>query len=102
MLSGIVYFIVQALILDPLQTEISERLVTARVPPQIVAQVNECAKSSLPAMVRRATDDPRWAVEVALDVWLGRKTPERVVEDAAPSCRPVMDSARSYFAKETV
>jgi hypothetical protein len=102
MLSGIVYFIVQTLILDPLQTEISERLVMARVPPEIVAQVNECTKSSLPALVRRATGDPQWAVVVALDVWLERKTPEQVVEEAAPSCRPVMDSARSYFAKETV
>ncbi|MGY4427525.1 hypothetical protein ACVWWO_000002 [Bradyrhizobium sp. F1.13.1] len=102
MLSSVVYFIVQTLILDPLQNEISERLVAARVPPAIVAQVNECTKSSLPAVVRRATDDPQWAVVVALDVWLERKTPEQIVGDAAPSCRPALDSARSYSAKETV
>jgi hypothetical protein len=102
MLSGIVYFIVQTLILDPLQTEISARLVKARVPPEIVAQVNACTKSSLPALVRRATDDPQWAVVIALDVWLERTTPEKVVEKAAPSCRPIMDSARTYFAKGTV
>lgn len=102
MLSGIAYFIVQTVILDPLQTEISDRLVRARVPPQIITQVSECTKLSLPALVRRATDDPQWAIVIALDVWLKRKTPEKVVEEAAPSCKPVMDSARSYFAKGTV
>ncbi|AUC93507.1 MULTISPECIES: hypothetical protein [Bradyrhizobium] len=102
MLNGIVYFIVQTLILDPLQTEISNRLVRAGVPPQTVAEITECTKSSLPAAVRRATEDPQWAVVVALDVWLARKTPEQIVQEAAPSCKPAMDSARSYFGKGAV
>jgi hypothetical protein len=97
MLDSIIELIVRLFIVDPLQAEISDRLSKARVPAAIISQVKSCTTSALPVVVRRVQDDPRWAVGIAIDVWLKRRSPEQVADDAAPACRPAVDAARSYL-----
>ncbi|UGV26987.1 hypothetical protein E0H22_15600 [Rhodopseudomonas boonkerdii] len=97
MLESLIYLFVRALVLDPLQTELTDRLAKARVPTAIIAQVKSCTTAALPVVVRRVQDDPRWAVGIAVDLWLKRRSPEQVADDAAPACRPAVDAARSYL-----
>jgi hypothetical protein len=97
MLETIIQLLVRSILLDPLQAEISDRLTKARVPPAILSQVKDCVSSSVPVVVGRVQRDPQWAIGVALDIWLKRRSPEQVADDAAPACRPAVDAARSYL-----
>ncbi|OYU90909.1 MAG: hypothetical protein CFE29_08820 [Bradyrhizobiaceae bacterium PARB1] len=97
MLESLIYLFVRAVVLDPLQAELTDRLAKAQVPTAIISQVKSCTTSALPVVARRVQDDPRWAVGIAIDVWLKRRSPEQVADDAAPACRPAVDAARSYL-----
>jgi hypothetical protein len=97
MVDSIIELIVRLFIVDPLQAEMSDRLSKARVPTAIVSQVKFCMTSALPVVVKRVQDDPPWAIGIAVDVWLKRRSPEHVVDEAAPACRPAVDEARGYL-----
>ena len=53
MLSSILAFLIQLVILDPLTSQIDARLKQAQVPPALASSVNSCIKEALPDLVRR-------------------------------------------------
>ncbi len=97
LLTILLALLVQTLIAGPLQSELNSRLAKAGVPAELGAQIKSCLSRGIPSLVERASNEPGWAVGIALDVWLKRTPPERVLDQASPNCRPAIDAARPYF-----
>ncbi len=97
MLDSVIHLLVRLFVLDPLQAEVSQRLMNAQVPPAMVSRVKSCTTTALPALVKRVQSDPQWAIGISLDVWLKRRSAEQVADEAAPVCRPPIDAVRSYL-----
>jgi hypothetical protein len=97
MIHDILAFIINLLILDPLQAEMNKRLAYVRAPQALTAEVRTCAAASLPKLADRAMADPAWVVTTSLDVWLGRSAPEDVLSSVSPQCKATISSARAYL-----
>jgi len=97
MLQEILSALVNVLIVDPLQAEMSERLTQMRAPQAVIAEVRSCAESSLPHLADRALSDPLWVVTTTLDVWTGRTAPEQVLGGTSAQCDAAVKAARVYL-----
>lgn len=97
MLHDILAFIVNLLIVDPLQAEMDKRLAEARAPQAIIAEVRACADAGLPALATRAAAEPGWAAMTALDLWLGRVAPEDTLSRLVPQCAAPAQAAKGYL-----
>ncbi|EIM25241.1 hypothetical protein [Microvirga lotononidis] len=97
MLQEILAAIVSALIVDPLQAEMSERLAQIRAPQTVIADMRTCAEASLPKLADRALADPLWVVKATLDVWTGRTAPEEVLGGTSAQCDAAIKAARIYL-----
>ncbi|GJE01616.1 MULTISPECIES: hypothetical protein [Methylobacterium] len=84
-------------LIDPLQAEMADKLRAARAPQAVVSDLTACAQAAKPAIVDRATGDPWWAVSSVVQVWIGTAQPDAVLADTAPSCRPAIEAARSFW-----
>lgn len=89
--------LVSFFLIDPLQAEISKKLVAAGAPPTIAADVASCARTATPIIVERATGDPWWAASTAAGIWLGSTKPDAVLVEVAPACAPAIDAARPFL-----
>ncbi len=81
----------------PIQAELSEKLAAARAPQAIVAPLVDCARDAAPALLSRATSDPWWAATSAVKVWTGFASPESLLGEAAPACKPALDAALPFL-----
>jgi hypothetical protein len=81
MLQEFLATLVGALIVDPLQAEMNERL----------------AQVSLPKLAERAMAEPLWVVTTTLDVWTGRTAPEEVLGGTSAQCDGAIKAARVYL-----
>ncbi|WP_414472176.1 hypothetical protein [Microvirga sp. M2] len=97
MIHEILAFIVNMLIVDPLQTEMEKRLAEVRAPQAVIADVRKCADAALPALAGRAAAEPVWIARTALDVWLGRAAPEEVLTSVSPQCAAPVRAAKDYL-----
>ncbi|WP_134500579.1 hypothetical protein [Microvirga pakistanensis] len=97
MFHEILAFIVNLLIVDPLQAEMDKRLAEARAPQAVIADVRACADAALPILTDRAVSEPGWVATTALDVWLGRTAPEDVLTTIAPRCNAPVRAAKGYL-----
>lgn len=96
MVQDILAFVINLLVVDPLQEEMSKRLGEVRAPQAIIADVRACAEGSLPRLAQRAMADPAWVVTTTLDVWIGRAAPEDVLS-TSPQCESAIKTARAYL-----
>ncbi len=101
MLSALVFYFVQLLILDPFQTEITSRLAKANVPYEVVANVRACTTSAGQVITDHATTNPLPLVSMAFDIWVLGTAPDRILSDAVPSCRPAIETAKSFLAQQS-
>jgi len=101
MLSAIVFYFVQLLILDPFQTEITNRLTKANVPYEVVANVRTCAMAAGQVITRRASGDPWQLASMAFDIWIRGTAADRVLAAAVPSCGPAIETAKSFLAQQS-
>jgi hypothetical protein len=97
MIHEILAFIVNLLVIDPLQAEMDKRLAEVRAPQAVVADVRACADAALPVLVNRATAEPGWVVMTAVDVWFGRAAPEDVLIAVSPQCDAPVKAAKAYL-----
>ncbi|MCW6506407.1 hypothetical protein [Lichenifustis flavocetrariae] len=97
MLSTVVAYLIHALILGPFHAQLSAAVSKAQAPYAIVAQVKTCASLAVPSLARKVGDDPMWVVSTAVDIWLGRSSPERLLLVVSPECGPAIDVARGYL-----
>ena len=89
--------LVSFFLIEPLQTEMADKLAAARAPQAVATEVTACARAAAPVMVERATSDPWWAVSSAVSVWIGSAQPETLLIEAAPSCAPAVQAARPFL-----
>src|SRR5215213_7673595 len=85
-------------LIEPLQAQVADKLAAARAPQAVLAAVAACARAARPVIVDRATSDPAWAVSSVVQVWIGSASPETILADAAPACRPAIEAARPFLA----
>ena len=98
MIPEIFALVISWLIVDPLQSKLNERLVDARAPQGLIADVRTCAEIALPKLIDRAAAEPTWVLTTALDVWTGRAAPETVLSNTTPGCSGAFKSAKAYLA----
>jgi hypothetical protein len=96
MVQDILAFVINLLVVDPLQGEMNKRLAEVRAPQAVIADVRACAEGSLPRLAERAMAEPVWMVTTALDVWTGRAAPEDVLS-TSPQCESAIKTARAYL-----
>jgi hypothetical protein len=97
MIHEILAFVVNLLIVDPLQAEMDKRLADVRAPQAVIADVKGCADAALPGLTDRVMSEPGWILGATLDIWLGTGAPEKVLADVAPQCEAPLRAARSYL-----
>lgn len=86
------FFLVQ-----PLQAGIADALSAARAPQAVVAEVTACAASSAPAIIERAANDPLWAADRVVRIWIGALSYQAALREAAPPCGRALDAARPFL-----
>lgn len=96
-MQDIIASLVVLVLLEPLEARLAEKFQAARVPEAIVAQMQDCAKAAAPVVTDRAVTDPLWGVQTAVRVWTGTTSPDAVLADIAPVCRPVVDAAQPFL-----
>ncbi|MGA1804758.1 hypothetical protein [Rhizobium sp. HT1-10] len=101
MLSAIVFYFVQLLILDPFQTEITSRLSKANVPYEVTADVRTCAATAGQVITDHATNNPLQLASMAFDIWVRGTAPDRVLISAVPSCGPAIETAKSFLVRQS-
>lgn len=101
MLSAIVFYFVQLLILDPFQTEITSRLAKADVPYEVVANVRACAATAGQVITDHATNNPWQLASMSFDIWVKGTEADRVLTSAVPSCGPAIETAKSFLARQS-
>jgi hypothetical protein len=86
----ILMMLVSFFITGPFQSDLSARLAAARLPVAVVnsamAQVQECAAVAVPALARRAVDDPWWGITTLAGIAFGLTEPRPVMAAAVPAC----------------
>lgn len=101
MLSAIVFYLVQLLILDPFQAEIAGRLGKANVPYEVIANVGTCATSAGQIITARAASNPWDFASMAFDIWVRGIAPDRILAAAVPGCGAAIETAKSFLAQQS-
>jgi hypothetical protein len=96
-IQDIITSLVSFFVIEPLQTELADRLAAARAPQAVIAQVSQCASTATPVLVERVAADPWWAVATTAQIWAGMTDPETVLGEVAPSCAPALQVARPFL-----
>jgi hypothetical protein len=99
MSNSILFYIVQFLILGPVEARITDQLSKANVPYEVVGQVKTCAASSMPILIQRVRDDPWWGAQTVVNVWVRRTSPEQLIGQFAPGCAPAIQAANAYLRR---
>ena len=89
--------VITALLIQPLQAAIAEKLEAARAPQAVVAQLAGCAETAAPEVIDRAKSDPVWATVSAIRLALGWVRPEALLVEAAPGCGPAAAVAQPFL-----
>jgi len=85
-ISDIAAWLFALFVIDPLQTQISERLEAANVPVAAVQQSRRCIASHAPRLVERAGTEPGWAIATAVGVATGWTAPAELLDPNDPNC----------------
>ena len=99
MIGDLIAWFVLAFLVNPLTSEVQSRLAEANAPPAVVGQVAACGAQAAPALLRRAAEDPWWAIRTGIGTWIGTVQADAVLAEAAPGCGPAMQAARPYLAR---
>ncbi len=97
MLSSILAFLIQLVIIDPLTSQIDARLKQAQVPPALASSVNSCIKDALPDLMRRIASQPSQGISLAAEVWLQGNGFDGAVAKAVPDCAPLLQAVKPFY-----
>lgn len=101
MLSTIVFYIVRLLILDPFQTEITDRLTKANVPYEVIANVRICAAGAGRLIADRAENNPGALLSMVFDIWVRDTAPDRILTAVEPACGPAIETAKAFLSEQS-
>ncbi len=90
-------YLLSAFVVDPVMTDVTERLGELRVPPAVIAQVNACALAAPLALATRAAGDPWWGASTVLGVAIGMTNAQAVLAGATPECGLAVAAARPFL-----
>jgi hypothetical protein len=85
------------LVIDSFVAEMNQTLRIAGAPQAVAQQVLSCGKSAAPVLAERAWNDWWWAGTTTISVSIGMVTPEQVLLQAAPQCRPAIEAAQPFL-----
>ena len=97
MIEDIIVSLVSFFVVEPLQTDLADKLTAARAPQAVIAQVSQCARAATPVLAEQVTVDPWWGVATIAQIWIGTTSPETILGEAAPSCAPALQAARPFL-----
>lgn len=97
MFEALITWLVATFLMGPLQADSAGRLEAGRAPAAVVQQMSACASAAGPGLIRRASEDPLWAIGAAFGAWIGTTKPEALLGEAAPSCAPALAAARPFL-----
>ncbi|WP_156386711.1 hypothetical protein [Aureimonas sp. Leaf454] len=96
-MQDIIASLISFFLIQPIQAEMTERLSAARAPVELVETLTGCIADAGPAVVRRASDDPLWAIGSAAGILVGLTAPDAVLVEAAPGCAQAVSAVRPYL-----
>jgi hypothetical protein len=89
--------LVATFVIEPFHAEMDARLAAAGAPAPVLQAIAGCAQEAGPAAAQRAWSDWGWALSTAVELSLGRASPETLVSEVAPSCGPALTAARPFL-----
>lgn len=99
MIGDLIAWLVATMLVNPLTTELQSRLMAANAPPSVMVEVAACGSAAAPVLLRRATEEPWWAIRTGFATWIGTIQPDAVLSEAAPRCGPAMQMARPFLLR---
>ncbi len=88
-----------ALVIDPLQADIQQRLEEMKAPVEIVTQAGDCLRTTGPQLIERATGDLWWAGTTVVYVATGLTSPAELLDAGNPACAPIASYLTSAEAE---
>lgn len=86
MISEIAAWFITLFVVNPLQAEVQEHLQRANVSAQTVQQSQQCVASQGPQLLKRATEQPGWAIATAAGFTFGWTSPVDLLDASDPNC----------------
>jgi hypothetical protein len=86
MISEIAAWLMTLFVVDPLQAQVREHLERANVSAQALQQSQQCISAQAPQLLKRAGEEPVWAVTTAAGVTLGWTSPAQLLNASDPNC----------------
>ena len=97
MLRDLLLWAFATFVVEPHRVEVTRQLAAVRAPTAVVEAVAGCAGAAVPALADRALTQPWWALTTVSGVWICLTSPDAVLRDAVPVCRPAIEAARPYL-----
>ncbi len=89
MLSDIAAWFLTLFVVDPLQAEVREHLDRANASTQLVQQSQQCVASQAPQLLKRAGEEPGWAIATVAGFTFGWTTPAQLLDMNDPNCAAI-------------
>ncbi|MBB4953576.1 hypothetical protein H4S14_001707 [Agrobacterium vitis] len=86
MISDVAAWLFAMFIIDPLQGEMRERFDGAKLPVEQIQQSQQCLASQGPQLLKRAGEEPGWAMSTAVGVAIGWTSPVQLLDAGDPNC----------------
>jgi hypothetical protein len=90
MISDIAASLFALFVIDPLH-EVGAHLERANIPAAAIQQSRQCVESHGPRLLRRAGEEPGWAVATAMSVTIGWTSPVQLLERDDPNCSTLFE-----------
>lgn len=86
MIAEIAAWFITLFVVTPLQAEVQEHLSRANVSAQTAQQAQQCVTSQGPQLLKRAGEQPGWAIATAAGFTLGWTSPVALLDQSDPNC----------------
>jgi hypothetical protein len=86
MISEIAAWLFALFVVDPLHSEIRQKIDEANLPVQALQQSRQCISTHSQRLLERAGEEPGWALGTAIGVGVGWTSAERLLDMSDPNC----------------
>ncbi|MBP6818174.1 hypothetical protein V6B08_11315 [Ferrovibrio sp. MS7] len=86
-------WVINAILLGPLQAEIFGELASARTVAPIITEAKTCIAAGIPALAQDMLREPGAAFDSLVRYWLDMTQPRQLVAEMLPQCANLIDAA---------
>jgi hypothetical protein len=86
MISDIAAWSFALFVVDPIHTEVRERVERANLPTEAVQQSRQCLSTQALRLLQQAVEDPVWAVGTGIGIATGSTSPVQLLDKGDPNC----------------